>query len=124
MPSVGTTAWTIRVKNGTKVAIEDAAVHDGMTAAQLINLFGECLADGAMWVENGRLTFEVEPTFEPQHDEGTETYHDLHLDKLVKAMRDKGYPDRVIRDRIDGMVEQVIDGFKYNARRDSGEWGC
>lgn len=124
-----------RVKISTKTAFEEAAVKSGMSLPNILNLLGEMIENEDMRFENGKVVIEVPeirenigstPIFDPPelYDDESELYHELHLDKLVKAMRDKGYPDRVIRDSIDGFADKVRDGYKYNSRRDSGEYGC
>ncbi len=135
MPSLNTQVWSARVKNGTRQAFDEVGQQCGRTAVQVLDIVGESFADGKAWIEDGKLVCEnseiqcscgATPIFDPPelYDDEPELYHELHFDKLVKAMRDKCYPERVIRDTIDGFIDKVRDGYKYNAKRDSGEYGC
>lgn len=128
MGSKTTTALAIRVKNGSAATLRTFADECALTTGQLVEAFTDAIEEGEITVDNGKIVVEtaVTPTFEPPelYDDESELYHELHFDKLVKAMREKGYPDRAIRDKMDSFVDFVRSERKYNAKRDSGEYGC
>ena len=117
---------TISTKVTTELGedIKRAAQISGHTLSDFLRICVEDAVYGHYAIEDGHLvpTDDYLDVLRPPVDELLGD--DLHTEKLVKAMRDKGYPDRIIRDRVDSMIDTIKDGGKYNARRDSGEWGC
>lgn len=95
-----------RVKISTKRAFEDAAVKSGLTVPAILNLLGGFIEEEYIQFENGELVVEVDNT--------PSEYEDLHLNRLVQAMRDREYDD----DEIRAQVSDFIGAIR------SRDWGC
>ena len=130
MPSKTTTVITARVKNRTAVILNDYAEDCKLSVQQLIEKVAEALSVGDIAIVDGNIIgYEnrergVTPIEMGILKEESIDIRGLHLDRFVEALRDKGFPDRVIRERVDYLVDEIRDGSRYNSRRDVGEWGC
>lgn len=114
MPSKNTTVLTIRVKNETAEILRKTAEIQGISVTDLINKFAENIS------ENEETEKGVTPINRAICDDFE--FEDLGFGRLLRALRKRNYPDRVIQRMTEGMLEQISDAGDYNPRRTREDW--
>lgn len=76
------TELEVMVKNGTKMALEEAAASSGMNVGQVLDLVGDLFAEGQMFVVDGRVMIPNPCSFcEEDAVFGDDLIGDLTLDR-------------------------------------------
>lgn len=101
-----TDVLAIRVKMDIKATFLDGAERDSLSPAEYLEKL----------MENDREV-AVTPHFEECEDE-------YGVMRIPKLLAEKGYEGRTAQRAVDNIVRQIAEAPRYNARRDSGEWGC
>lgn len=106
---------TVKLSEDDYEKLNSRSQSSGMAVAIVMKLLVAGYLDGEVEIENGEIKTAENLLEIPIEDTD---YIDLHLKKLVEKMREKDYPNRVIREMIDQMIDKVRDYPKYNSRRD------
>lgn len=114
MASKTTTVLTIRVKNETAEILRKSAEIQGISVTDLINQLAEEIS------ENEEAEKGVTPINRAISDDFE--YEDLGFGRILRALRKKNYPDKMIRRMTEGMLEQISDAGDYNPRRAKEDW--
>ena len=126
-----------RVTINTKITEEENDKLNRLVSAEnisvtaLLRLLITELIDGDIKLEKGEIKSCPTPDemglSEISNEDFEENlrYKELRLDRLVRAFEENGYPENVIRQKIESLIIQVKDGGKYNRRRAwDSDCGC
>ena len=131
MPSKNKVSVTARISEDEMKRLEMVANIAGISISALMKLLVNAVINNDIEVEKGELKLGVEPigyaVSQVSEEEFQENlrYKELKLDRLVSAFERKKYPDQAIRQCVEQIVGQVLDGGNFNPRRSyDSDCGC
>lgn len=123
MPSKNTSVISARVKDETAVKLGVLAEDRGITIAKMLDIMvSEFERQGKKGVTPDE--YYVSAVSDEEFQENLR-YKELRLDRLVSAFEKRNYPDNAIRQCIEQIIYQVLDGGNFNPRRKyDSDCGC
>lgn len=125
--------YTISTKINERENLElnKLADRENISVSAIIKLFTDALLNGDIELEKGELKictppheYNVSAISEEEFQENLR-YKELKLDRLVSAFERKKYPDQAIRQCVEQIVGQILDGGNFNPRRSyDTDCGC
>ena len=125
--------YTISTKINERENLElnKLAERENISVSAIIKLFTDALLNGDIELEKGELKictppheYSVSAVSEEEFQENLR-YKELKLDRLVSAFERKKYPDQAIRQCVEQIVGQILDGGNFNPRRSyDTDCGC
>lgn len=126
-----------RVTINTKITEEESIRlkrimdRENISSTALLRLLVDGLLNGEIELEKGEIKscpthdeYCISDVSEEEFKENLR-YKELKLDRLVSAFERKGYPDQAIRQSVDQIICQIMDGGNFNPkRRYDSECGC
>lgn len=120
----------IRFPDDERGDIERIAKQNNMTITDAVRICLEGVSQGHYEIVNKELvpTAEYLEAIRPNvaieiPAEETLEYEELGFGSVLRKLREKKYPDRVIKSMMSDFLIQINDGGNYNARR-SNDWGA
>lgn len=113
-----------RVTVNAKLTIDESiklnkiAENENISLNALIRLLINGVLSGDIEIEKGELVVPDDCSEIVREDfEENMRYKSLRMDKLVSAFERKGYPDAVIRQSVEQITSQVLDGSSFSSKR-------
>lgn len=112
----------VRLPDALKDELEAIARDAGVTVSAVVQAAIEGISRGDLAYYDGKIipTTSYMDAVRPFTD-GGEEYEHLKYNRVLAALRDRGYPDYAIRQMNENNIDQIRDMPKFNPRK-SREW--
>lgn len=120
-----------KITEEESVKLNSLAERENISVTALLRLLVDALLTGEIELEKGEIKscpttdeYCVSAISEEEFQENLR-YKELKLDRLVSAFERRKYPDQAIRQCVEQIVGQILDGSNFNPRRSyDSDCGC